>query len=139
MSSPTVPDEEWVTSVIEIMAGQKGVTDVIVLTGDGLMLGATTAQADQGDAEGCAAAASGILSCGKAIASKLTGGQAVARQAVVETDEGFVVALPAGENAYLLVHTDTSTDLGLVTYEAKRLVKRLGERVLASAPRDRIT
>ncbi|MEY9958844.1 roadblock/LC7 domain-containing protein [Streptacidiphilus sp. MAP5-52] len=139
MSEPISAEAEWVASVIEIMARQKGVTDVVVLTGDGLVLGAMTALADQGDTEGCAAAASGLLSCGKAIAVNLTGHQVTTQQAVVETDHGFVVARPAGENTFLLVHTDTDTDLGVVTYEAKRLLSRLGERVLASAPRDRVT
>jgi predicted regulator of Ras-like GTPase activity (Roadblock/LC7/MglB family) len=134
--SPVTPDPQWVATVIEKMSRQKGVTDVVVLSADGLVLGAKTTLADQGDTEGTAAGASGMLSCGRAIAEKLLGHRVTTRQALVETDFGFVVAIPAGENAFLLVHTSPDTDLGLITYEAKRLVLRLGEQVLATAPRD---
>jgi len=132
----TAVSQDWMRSVVEKMAGIAGVSDVVILTGDGLMNAGVTARDDLGAAQAAAAAASGFLSCGKGIAQTLSGQPARVLQGVVETDIGFVVVIPAAENTFLALNTTLAADIGQITYEAKRLIERLGDRVLGSAQRD---
>lgn len=103
----------------------------VVLSADGLMLGAST-ELSRTDAEHLCALASGFSSLAKGATRHLAGG--AVRQTVVEMESAYLFVTAAGQGACLAVVSDADADIGLVAYEMALLVKRVGVH-LGAEPR----
>ncbi|MFI6133084.1 MULTISPECIES: roadblock/LC7 domain-containing protein [unclassified Micromonospora] len=102
----------------------------VVLSADGLLLGASTDQ-DRTDAEHLCALASGFSGLAKGATRHLGGG--AVRQTVVEMESAYLFVTAAGQGACLAVASDADADIGLVAYEMAMLVIRVGENLAAPA------
>ncbi|WP_436522989.1 roadblock/LC7 domain-containing protein [Actinoplanes sp. HUAS TT8] len=100
----------------------------VVLSADGLMLGASAAMSRE-DAEHLSAMAAGFQSLAKG-ASRHFGAGAV-RQTVVEMEDAFLFVTAAGQGACLAVLASADADLGLIAYEMAMLVTRVGQTMSA--------
>ncbi len=96
----------------------------VVLSADGLMMGASTGLA-RDDAEHLSAMAAGFQSLAKG-ASRHFGAGPV-RQTVVEMESAFFIVTAAGQGACLALLASSDADLGLIAYEMAMLVTRVGE------------
>jgi predicted regulator of Ras-like GTPase activity (Roadblock/LC7/MglB family) len=96
----------------------------VVLSADGLMMGASTGLARE-DAEHLSAMAAGFQSLAKGAARHFGAGPV--RQTVVEMESAFLFVTAAGQGACLAVLAGSDADLGLVAYEMAMLVTRVGE------------
>ncbi|WP_019869223.1 roadblock/LC7 domain-containing protein [Salinispora oceanensis] len=96
----------------------------VVLSADGLLLGASAGQ-ERDDAEHLCALASGLSSLARGTSRHVTGGPV--RQTVVEMESAFLFVTTAGQGACLAVVSDAEADIGLVAYEMAMLVTRVGE------------
>ncbi|TGA90901.1 roadblock/LC7 domain-containing protein [Streptomyces sp. MZ04] len=102
------------------------VRHVVVLSGDGLSVGASGEQA-RDDAERLAAIASGFHSLAKGASRHFGSGPVV--QTMAEFEQGFLFVVAAGDGACLAVFSANGADIGLVAYEMARLVNRVGEHM----------
>lgn len=109
----------WFSRVAEI-------TQAVVLSGDGLPVGAS-ADMTRDDGERFAAIASGFHSLAKGSGRHFGAGSVI--QTMVELEGGFLFVVAAGDGSCLSVFTDASADVGLVAYEMARLVRRVGEHL----------
>lgn len=100
----------------------------VVLSADGLMLGASAAM-DREDAEHLSAMAAGFQSLAKGASRHFEAGQV--RQTVVEMEEAFLFVTAAGQGACLAVLASADADLGLIAYEMAMLVTRVGQTMAA--------
>ncbi|GGR57362.1 roadblock/LC7 domain-containing protein [Streptomyces roseolus] len=120
----------------DLVARVREVRHTVVLSGDGLPVGASSGLSRE-DAEHLAAIGSGFHSLAKGAGRQFhTGG---VRQTMVEMDDGFLFVAAAGDGSCLAVLSSVSADIGLIAYEMARLVKRVGEHLhtpprLAAAP-----
>ena len=96
----------------------------VVLSADGLMMGASTGLA-RDDAEHLSAMAAGFQSLAKGASRHFRAGPV--RQTVVEMEAAFLFVTAAGQGACLAVLATSDADLGLVAYEMAMLVTRVGE------------
>ncbi len=106
------------------------VRDAVVLSADGLMMGAS-ADLDRADAEHLCAMASGFQSLAKGVSRHFVAGPV--RQTVVEMQDAFLLVTAAGQGACLAVFATGDADLGLVAYEMAMLVVRVGQIMDAPA------
>jgi len=102
--------------------------EAVVLSADGLLLGASS-ELGRSDAEHLCALASGFSGLAKG-ATRHVGGGAV-RQTVVEMESAYLFVTAAGQGACLAVVSDADADIGLVAYEMAMLVIRVGENLIA--------
>lgn len=100
----------------------------VVLSADGLMMGASASLARE-DAEHLSAMAAGFQSLAKG-ASRHFGAGPV-RQTVVEMESAFLFVTAAGQGACLAVLASSDADLGLIAYEMAMLVTRVGASMAA--------
>jgi predicted regulator of Ras-like GTPase activity (Roadblock/LC7/MglB family) len=100
----------------------------VVLSADGLMLGASAAMSRE-DAEHLSAMAAGFQSLAKGASRHFGAGQV--RQTVVEMEEAFLFVTAAGQGACLAVLASADADLGLIAYEMAMLVTRVGQTMSA--------
>ncbi|GAA0450105.1 putative regulator of Ras-like GTPase activity (Roadblock/LC7/MglB family) [Actinoplanes campanulatus] len=100
----------------------------VVLSADGLMLGASAAMSRE-DAEHLSAMAAGFQSLAKGASRHFRAGQV--RQTVVEMEEAFLFVTAAGQGACLAVLASADADLGLIAYEMAMLVTRVGQTMAA--------
>ncbi|WP_320067609.1 roadblock/LC7 domain-containing protein [Micromonospora sp. RTGN7] len=103
---------------------------VVVLSADGLLLGASV-DSDRSDAEHLCALASGFSSLAKGASRHLDAGGV--RQTVVEMESAYLFVTAAGQGACLAVVAEADADIGLVAYEMAMLVIRVGENLTAPA------
>ena len=96
----------------------------VVLSADGLMLGASAAMSRE-DAEHLSAMAAGFQSLAKGASRHFRAGPV--RQTVVEMESAFLFVTAAGQGACLAVLSTSDADLGLIAYEMAMLVTRVGE------------
>ena len=96
----------------------------VVLSADGLMMGASTGLA-RDDAEHLSAMAAGFQSLAKGASRHFRAGPV--RQTVVEMESAFLFVTAAGQGACLAVLSTSDADLGLIAYEMAMLVTRVGE------------
>jgi predicted regulator of Ras-like GTPase activity (Roadblock/LC7/MglB family) len=108
-----------------------GISQAVVLSRDGLMLGASAGLSRE-DAEHMAAVAAGIQGLSRGAALRFDGGQA--RQAIIYMDRAMLFVMAAAHGSCLAVLSPATADHGLVAYEMAMLVKRLGQ-YLATSPR----
>ena len=102
------------------------VTKAVILSQDGMALGASTALG-RDDAEHLAALAAGFQSLARG-ASRHFGGGGV-RQTIIEMEAGFLLVSAAGSGTCLAVIAGPGADLGVVAYEMAILVRRTGEHI----------
>jgi predicted regulator of Ras-like GTPase activity (Roadblock/LC7/MglB family) len=100
----------------------------VVLSADGLLMGATSSMARE-DAEHLSAMAAGFQSLAKGASRHFRAGPV--RQTVVEMEEAFLFVTAAGQGACLTVLAGSDADLGLIAYEMAMLVTRVGEFMMA--------
>jgi predicted regulator of Ras-like GTPase activity (Roadblock/LC7/MglB family) len=108
-----------------------GIKQAVVLSRDGLTLGAS-ASLSREDAEHMAAIAAGIQSLARGAALRFDGGQP--RQAILHMDRALMFVMAAAQGSCLAVLCPANADHGLIAYEMAMLVKRLGQ-YLATSPR----
>jgi len=99
-------------------------TQAVVLSADGLMMGASSGVARDA-AEHLSAMAAGFQSLAKGASRHFKAG--AVRQTVVEMDEAFFIVTAAGQGACLALLTGAEADLGLTAYEMAMLVTRVGD------------
>lgn len=129
VARPTTGDLDWLLD--DLVLRVREVRHVVVLSNDGLPVGASTALTQE-DAEHLAAVASGFHSLAKGAGRHFHAGGV--RQTMVEMDDGFLFVAAAGDGSCLAVLTLVVADIGLIAYEMARLVKRVGEH-LRTPPR----
>ena len=100
----------------------------VVLSADGLMMGASAALSRE-DAEHLSAMAAGFQSLAKGASRHFRAGPV--RQTVVEMEDAFLFVTAAGLGACLAVLAASDADLGLIAYEMAMLVTRVGEFLTA--------
>jgi predicted regulator of Ras-like GTPase activity (Roadblock/LC7/MglB family) len=105
----------------------------VVLSADGLLMGASTGLARE-DAEHLSAMAAGFQSLAKGASRHFRAGPV--RQTVVEMESAFLFVTAAGQGACLAVLAASDADLGLIAYEMAMLVTRVGEFMIAPVRRD---
>ncbi|MFJ3790750.1 roadblock/LC7 domain-containing protein [Kitasatospora sp. NPDC090091] len=130
--SPTATDEiSWVlTPLLEL----PGVLHAVIATGDGLVEGASDGLG-RASAERVAAMTATLHAASRAFTTSFTDvEQPRLAQTVVESDLGFAIVVPAGENTSLAVFTTPEAQLGNVAYQMQVQVAALG-RALASPAR----
>jgi len=102
------------------------VTKAVILSRDGLTIGASD-RLTREDSEFLCAAAAGLQSLARG-ASQHFGAGAV-RQTIVEMDSAFLFVMAAGEGSCLAALAEQGADVGLVAYEMALLVTRVGEHL----------
>ncbi|MFC0006047.1 roadblock/LC7 domain-containing protein [Micromonospora siamensis] len=122
------PALDWLLD--ELVARVPAARQAVVLSADGLLLGAT-ADLDRADAEHLCALASGFSSLAKGATRHVDGG--AVRQTVVEMESAYLFVTAAGQGACLAVVSEADADIGLVAYEMAMLVVRVGEHLSAPA------
>ncbi len=103
------------------------VSKAVILTRDGLVVGASTGLTRE-DAEHLAAMAAGMQSLARGAGRHFGGGRV--RQTFVEMENAFLFVTAAGEGSCLAALTAASADVGLVAFEMAVLVKRVGPHLL---------
>ncbi|WP_031079465.1 roadblock/LC7 domain-containing protein [Streptomyces sp. NRRL S-118] len=126
---PPARELDWLLD--DLSARVREVRHTVVLSGDGLAVGASSALSRE-DAEHLAAVASGFHSLAKGAGRHFHAGGV--RRTMVEMDEGFLFVAAAGEGSCLAVLSTAHADIGLIAYEMARLVRRVGEH-LRTPPR----
>lgn len=112
--------DDLVTRVAEI-------SKAVILTRDGLVVGASTGLTRE-DAEHLAAMAAGMQSLARGAGRHFGGGRV--RQTIVEMENSFLFVTAAGEGSCLAALTAANADVGLVAFEMTVLVKRVGPHLL---------
>lgn len=110
----------------ELAARVAEVRHVVMLSGDGLCVGASTGLG-RDESERFCAIASGFHSLAKGAGRHFAAGGVV--QTMVELEGGFLFVVAAGEGSCLAVFTDGHADIGLVAYEMALLVDRVREHL----------
>ncbi len=105
----------------------------VVLSADGLMMGASAALSRE-DAEHLSAMAAGFQSLAKGASRHFRAGPV--RQTVVEMESAFLFVTAAGHGACLAVLAANDADLGLIAYEMAMLVTRVGQTMNAPSRSD---
>ena len=118
----------------EFVSGITRVRHALVLSRDGLALGASTSLSRE-DGEHLAAVASGFHSLARGVGLYFHAGRV--RQTMVELDEGFLFVVAAGDGTCLTVFSDVEADVGLIAYEMARLVQQVGEHLFSPPRSDR--
>ncbi|UQA95472.1 roadblock/LC7 domain-containing protein [Streptomyces halobius] len=137
MNSPTrrrvTEDKSWVLApLLEL----PHVIHAAVISGDGFIEGSSPGlQRDA--AEGVAAMMSALQGAGRAVTAAFAGqDDARLRQTVIESEEGWVFAIPAGENTCLAVFAAPEVNMGVVAHHMQIQVTTLGNKVMNSPARD---
>jgi len=102
------------------------VTKAVMLTHDGLAIGASAALSRE-DAERLAALAAGFQSMARGAGQHFGGGRV--RQTIIEMDAAFLFVSAAGQGTCLAVLSRGDADVGLVAYEMAVLVRRSSEHL----------
>ncbi|MGK5534309.1 roadblock/LC7 domain-containing protein [Streptomyces sp. URMC 129] len=114
-----------------LVAKTPGTLHAIVLSEDGLLVGASASLA-RDDAEQLSAIASGLQSLAQGTSRHFRGGDV--RQTMIEMDDLFLFVTAAGTGARLAVLAGAGVDIGTIAYEMTLLVRQVGT-FLTAAPR----
>ena len=130
MEQPGAPATmDWV--VDDLVRRVEGISRAVVLSRDGLTLGASQGLSRE-DADHFCAVAAGLQSLAREAAQRFDGGQV--RQTIVEMETALVFAIEAGEGTCLAAVCPADAKPGLIAYEMGKLVKRIRQH-LAADPR----
>jgi hypothetical protein len=124
--SPDTPANEldWLTN--NFAARVPGVTNVVVLSTDGLVLAASTGIARDA-ADTMAAVTSGLTSL--TLGASRTLGTGNVNQVIVEMDGGYLFVTTVSNGSALAVTCGPDCDIGLIGYEMSLLVARIGPAI----------
>ncbi|WP_123604380.1 roadblock/LC7 domain-containing protein [Micromonospora sp. Llam0] len=100
----------------------------VVLSADGLLMGASRGLTREG-AEHMAAMAAGFQSLAKGASRHF--GSGPVRQTVIEMESAYLFVTAAGHGACLAVLAAADADIGLIAYEMAMLVTRVGQTLSA--------
>ena len=118
--------------VLDEMVGRvQAVSQAVILSRDGLMVGASQGISRE-DAEHLAALAAGVQSLARGAGQHFKGGEV--RQTIIEMETAFLFITAAGQGSCLAVLSSSAADAGLIAYEMAVLVKRIGQH-LTTYPR----
>ncbi|MGA5819532.1 roadblock/LC7 domain-containing protein [Kitasatospora sp. NPDC094028] len=127
--SPTATEE--ISWVLHPLLELPGVLHAVIATGDGLVEGASDGLG-RASAERVAAMTATVHAAARAFTTAFTDVERPAlAQTVVESDLGYAIVVPAGENTSLAVFTSPEAQLGNVSYQMQIQVAALA-RALAS-------
>ena len=124
--SPDTPAHEldWLTN--NFAARVPGVTNVVVLSTDGLVLAASKGIARDA-ADTMAAVTSGLTSL--TLGASRTLGTGNVNQVIVEMDGGYLFVTTVSNGSALAVTCGPDCDIGLIGYEMSLLVARIGPAI----------
>ncbi|MGH3312071.1 MAG: roadblock/LC7 domain-containing protein [Streptomyces sp.] len=125
-------DTSWVlTPLLDL----PHVIHAAVISGDGLIEGRSPGLRQEA-AEGVAAMLSALQGAARTTTAAFAGNYDVQlRQTVIESDLGWVFAIPAGQNTCLAVFADRDVNMGVVTHHMQVQVATLGAKAMNSPPR----
>jgi predicted regulator of Ras-like GTPase activity (Roadblock/LC7/MglB family) len=126
---PAAPSMSWVAD--DLVRRVKGVGKAVVLSRDGLTLGASRGLSRE-EADHLSAIAAALHSLARGAGKKFGGGEV--RQTLIELDGALLFVVAAGEGTCLAVLSPADADPGLVAYEMGMVVKRIRQH-LAANPR----
>ncbi|GAA1383852.1 hypothetical protein GCM10009639_04640 [Kitasatospora putterlickiae] len=133
-TTPSPSETDGIAWVLTPLLELPGVVHAVVATGDGLVEAASDGLA-RASAERVAAMTATVHAAARAFTTAFTDAeQPRLAQTVVESELGFAVVVPAGENTSLAVFTTPDAQLGNVAYQMQVQVAALG-RALASPAR----
>jgi predicted regulator of Ras-like GTPase activity (Roadblock/LC7/MglB family) len=132
MSAGSAGELNWLLDGLVNQVPQ--VHQAVVLSSDGLLVGASTGLTRE-NAEHLSAVAASFQSLARS-AGRQFGGGAV-RQTIVEMDHAFLFVTAAGSGACLAVLASSDADVGLIAYEMAMLVKRVGQH-MSTLPRSAV-
>lgn len=110
----------------DLVARVADVTRAVILSRDGLAIGASSTLTRE-DSEYLCAAAAGFQSLARGTSQHFGGG--AVRQTVVEMESAILFVMAAGEGSCLAVLAGRGADLGQVAYEMALLVRRVGQHL----------
>jgi predicted regulator of Ras-like GTPase activity (Roadblock/LC7/MglB family) len=110
----------------DLIARVPEVTRAVILSRDGLSIGASSSLTRE-DSEFLSAAAAGFQSLASGTSRQFGGGDV--RQTVVEMDFVMLFVMAAGDGSCLAVLAVQGADLGEVAYEMTLLVRRVGDHM----------
>jgi predicted regulator of Ras-like GTPase activity (Roadblock/LC7/MglB family) len=110
----------------DLVARVAEVTRAVILSRDGLAIGASSTLTRE-DSEYLCAAAAGFQSLARGTSQHFGGG--AVRQTVVEMESAILFVMAAGEGSCLAVLATLGADLGQVAYEMALLVRRVGHHM----------
>jgi predicted regulator of Ras-like GTPase activity (Roadblock/LC7/MglB family) len=119
----------WV--VDDLVRRVEGISQAVVLSRDGLTLGASHGLSRE-EADHFSAVAAGLQSLARGAGQMFRGGEV--RQTIIEMKAALLFVVAAGEGSCLAVLCPASADPGLIAYEMGMLVKRIRQH-LAANPR----
>ncbi|HYK67676.1 MAG TPA: roadblock/LC7 domain-containing protein [Streptosporangiaceae bacterium] len=110
----------------DLVARVAEVSRAVILSRDGLAIGASSTLTRE-DSEYLCAAAAGFQSLARGTSQHFGGG--AVRQTVVEMESAVLFVMAAGEGSCLAVLATLGADLGQVAYEMALLVRRVGHHL----------
>ncbi|GAA2101161.1 hypothetical protein GCM10009759_34600 [Kitasatospora saccharophila] len=135
MTAPLRRHTEDLSWVLTPLLDLPGVQNAVIATGDGLVTG-HSADLGRDGADRVAAMTASLHAAARAFTTAFTGAEKVAlNQTVVESEHGYAVVTPAGENSSLAVFALPGADLGTIAYQMQVQVAALA-RALASPARE---
>lgn len=133
---PVPEDMSW---VLAPLLDLPHVVHAAVISGDGFIQG-RSAGLDNDAGEGVAAMMSALQGAARATSLAFSGKDDVQlRQTVIESDLGWVFAIPAGENTCLTVYAAPDVNMRVVTHQMQVQVSTLGTKAMGSPPRDDVS
>ena len=130
MEQPRPPATmDWVVN--DLVRRVEGISQAVVLSRDGLTLGASQGL-NREDADHFCAVAAALQSLAREAAQRFGAGQV--RQTIAEMETALVFAIEAGEGTCLAAMCRADAQPGLIAYEMGKLVKRIRQH-LAADPR----
>ncbi|OEV03052.1 roadblock/LC7 domain-containing protein [Streptomyces nanshensis] len=129
---PVREDTSWVLApLLEL----PHVIHAAVISGDGLIEGRSP-NLGRDAAEGVAAMLSALQGAARTTTAAFAGDYAVTlRQTVIESDKGWVFAIPAGDNTCLAVFAGPEVNMGVVTHQMQVQVATLGAKAMSRPTR----
>jgi predicted regulator of Ras-like GTPase activity (Roadblock/LC7/MglB family) len=116
----------WVLD--DLVRRVEGITQAVLLSRDGLTLGASQGLSGH-DSERLSAMAAGVQSLARGVVRHFDGGEL--RQTIIEMEKALLFIVAAGEGSCLAVLCPLDSDPGLIAYEMAMLVKRIGRHLAA--------
>ena len=110
----------------DLVARVAKITKAVILSRDGLVIGASDGLTRE-DSEYLCAAAAGLQSLARGTSQHF--GAGAVRQTIVEMDSAFLFLMAAGEGSCLAALAEQGADVGLIAYEMALLVTRVGEHL----------
>ena len=132
MSAGSAGELNWLLDSLVNQVAQ--VHQAVVLSSDGLLVGASTGLTRE-NAEHLSAVAASFQSLARSAGRQFGGGSV--RQTIVEMDHAFLFVTAAGSGACLAVLAGADADVGMIAYEMAMLVKRVGQH-MSTLPRSAV-